>query len=82
MTIVARFIDRSDDAIQWLACQDGVGSPIGSQNEVTFNIPNDPNRQAALLRGLVENGFQLVSYASKQKTLEQAFLEVTQGRVQ
>jgi ABC-2 type transport system ATP-binding protein len=41
-----------------------------------------PTEQAALLRQIVDTGFQVVEFASKTKSLEDVFMHVTEGRVQ
>ena len=50
----------------------------------SLQVPSTGNmeQQADLLKRLIENGFSVVSFANKQRSLEDAFLHVTRGRVQ
>ena len=49
---------------------------------VTIPISNDLDEQADLLAELVHAGIRVSSFQTKQRSLEEAFLHVTQGRVQ
>lgn len=51
-------------------------------NNLQFPFSGSPEDQASLLRKLVEQGFPVVSFSNKQRSLEDAFLHVTKGRVQ
>ncbi len=66
----------------WLAAQPQVESPTVEGHTIEFRFPADPARQAELLSALVLAGHRVSRFAVKQRTLEEAFLHVTQGRVQ
>jgi hypothetical protein len=45
-------------------------------------VADEPALHAELLRGLVQAGFAVNRFATKSRTLEEAFLKVTRGNVQ
>ena len=51
-------------------------------NRVSFSFTGTEMEQAELLKRIVNEGFQVYSFAGKTRSLEDAFLHVTQGRVQ
>ena len=51
-------------------------------NSLQFPFSGSPEQQAELLRKLIENGFPVLSFSNKQRSLEDAFLHVTKGRIQ
>lgn len=51
-------------------------------NVLTIPISDNVNEQADLLAELVHAGIRVSSFQTKQRSLEEAFLHVTQGRVQ
>jgi ABC-2 type transport system ATP-binding protein len=53
-----------------------------SGNVLQFAFSGSLEDQSNLLRELIENGFPVISFANKQRSLEDAFLHVTKGRVQ
>ena len=50
--------------------------------EIKFQFTGDPAQQAELLKTLINNEFRIVEFASQRRSLEDAFLSVTKGRVQ
>ena len=50
--------------------------------EIKFLFAGDLEQQAELLKNLVNNECRIVEFASQRKSLEDAFLSVTRGRVQ
>ncbi|MCI0491504.1 MAG: ABC transporter ATP-binding protein [Planctomycetes bacterium] len=65
---------------QWLAARDDIDELHVEENVATFTHQAD--REAALLRAIVEAGFEVVEFGAKHKSLEDVFLHVTEGRVQ
>ncbi|WP_238381286.1 ABC transporter ATP-binding protein [Mariniblastus fucicola] len=51
-------------------------------NSLQFPFSGSAEDQAALLRKMVDSGIAVVSFSNKQRSLEDAFLHVTRGRVQ
>jgi ABC-2 type transport system ATP-binding protein len=82
VALVATFISATRDAATWLEGQEQVRDVSIRANEVTFTCPDDPQFQSALLKSLIEQGFPLTRFSGKQHSLEDAFLHVTEGRVQ
>ncbi len=80
--IVATFLSSATEAANWLREQDQVHNVFARTNEVSFACPNHPEFQAKLLKSIVESGFRLTRFSGKQHSLEDAFLHVTEGRVQ
>ncbi len=54
----------------------------GGRPTIQFTFSRDLERQAELLAAMVAAGIRVASFAGKQKSLEEAFLKVTRGRVQ
>lgn len=51
-------------------------------NTLQFPFSGSLEDQATLLRKMIESGFAISSFANKQRSLEDAFLHVTRGRIQ
>lgn len=51
-------------------------------HSITIPFSTDPNEAADLLAALVQKGIRVSGFQAKQWSLEEAFLHVTQGRVQ
>lgn len=80
--IVATFLGNVAAAAKWLKEYEYVRNVIVRVNEVSFACPNRPEFQAELIKALVEADFPLTRFSGKQHSLEDAFLHVTEGRVQ
>ena len=50
--------------------------------EIKFQFAGSQQQQAELLKTLIDNECRIVEFASQRKSLEDAFLSVTKGRVQ
>jgi ABC-2 type transport system ATP-binding protein len=50
--------------------------------EIKFQFAGNQEQQSQLLKTLIDNGCRIVEFASQRKSLEDAFLSVTKGRVQ
>jgi len=66
---------------QWIETELSV-SVRTTGNSLQFPFKGSAESQAGLLKRMVDEGFQIVSFANKQRSLEDAFLHVTRGRVQ
>lgn len=80
--IVATFVSGASQAAQWLKDQNGIENVVSRGDEVVFSCPNEPEIQANLLKSIVDSGHRLIRFSGKQHSLEDAFLHVTEGRVQ
>lgn len=81
-TMMVGILDRRDDFIAWLQQQPDVMDVRVQNQEVEFGYPEDLNRQAELLKLAIEAGFTIAMFGAKRRSLEDAFLRVTQGIVQ
>ena len=72
----------TDRLLRWLEDYDGVRDMSVMDTHFSLTHEGGPEDQAALLRQIVEAGFEVVEFSSKTKSLEDIFLHVTEGRVQ
>jgi ABC-2 type transport system ATP-binding protein len=49
---------------------------------VHFSHQGDRRAEAALLKEMVQAGFEIVEFGCRQKSLEDVFMQVTRGAVQ
>jgi ABC-2 type transport system ATP-binding protein len=66
----------------WLAAQPGASQLQVNGEAVKFVHEGGRESQAALLRSMIEAGFPVVAFAAERQTLEDAFMQITQGLVQ
>jgi ABC-2 type transport system ATP-binding protein len=52
------------------------------EKNVIFHHSGDDRSEAALLREIVDAGFEVVSFGGRDESLEDVFMNVTRGRVQ
>jgi ABC-2 type transport system ATP-binding protein len=67
---------------QWLAAHDHVADLRCDGKLTTFTHFGDQQSEAALLRGIIGAGFDVVEFGARHQSLEDVFLRVTEGRVQ
>jgi ABC-2 type transport system ATP-binding protein len=77
-----RVLDEPDGVLNYLRARDDVSDIAFRNGQVILTHSGGPAEQAALLRQIVDTGFQVVEFASKTKSLEDVFMHVTEGRVQ
>jgi ABC-2 type transport system ATP-binding protein len=77
-----RVLSDRERLVTWLGARSEVSDIRGESALVTFNHVGDRQSEAALLRAIVEAGFDVVEYGTRHKSLEDVFLHVTEGRVQ
>ena len=80
--IVATIVDGIETAGQWLSEQPDVEVIKKIGRMITFDYINDPTRRAELLKAMVDHGVKVADFSAQQQSLEDAFLQVTRGRVQ
>ena len=66
----------------WLARRPGVSEVRADGGTVRFCHVGDQPAEAGLLRSIIEAGFPVVSFGTQQRTLEDVFMQVTEGLVQ
>jgi ABC-2 type transport system ATP-binding protein len=81
-TVRVRVLDDVERLRTWLAARDDVSELRIDGTLAVFNYSGDRAAEAALLREMVNDGFQVVEFGAKHKSLEDVFLHVTEGRVQ
>lgn len=79
VTMNVTVLGQTSPIIEWLGEQTDVRQPRVSNQIVEFEFSDQPTAQAELLRRLVESNFRLTRFGAKQRSLEQAFLQVTTG---
>jgi ABC-type multidrug transport system ATPase subunit len=80
--IVATILSDMELAVAWLRNQNGLDDVQSNQRELRFVCSQGLEFQADLLARMVDQGIRVASFASKQTSLEEVFMKVTQGRVQ
>jgi ABC-2 type transport system ATP-binding protein len=81
-TVRVRVLEDMERLQNWLAARDDVSELRIDGTLAVFNYAGDRAAEAALLRKIVGDGFQVVEFGAKHKSLEDVFLHVTEGRVQ
>jgi ABC-2 type transport system ATP-binding protein len=66
----------------WLAKREELEELTVDAHSVRFSHRGKPEDNATLLRAMIEAGFEVVAFGTKQQSLEDVFLRVTQGLVQ
>lgn len=77
-----RILDRADDAAQQLRHNDAISNLIVDGELVRFEFAGDIRGQSELVAHLVGQGFAVAEIESHKKSLEDVFLQVTEGLVQ
>jgi len=67
---------------KWLAERQEVDDLVLDGQCVRFSHRSAPKEDAALLRAMIEAGFDIVAFGTKRQSLEDVFMTVTQGLVQ
>lgn len=80
--VEVRLVGDMEHPQQWFASRsDLVGFKLEGR-KASFSHAGDETAQADLLREMVQAGLQVVEFRCRTKSLEDVFLQVTQGRVQ
>jgi ABC-2 type transport system ATP-binding protein len=80
--VKARVIGGAAPMAAWLEQRDDVESISVDGELIFFSHQGDRRDEAALLKEMVEAGFEIVEFGCKQKSLEDVFMQVTLGAVQ
>ncbi len=80
--LTIRVLGRTAEAAIQLATRDGVEHPIVDGDLIRFGFEGDIKGQAALVTWMVNHGFEVAEVTSHKKSLEDVFLQVTEGKVQ
>jgi len=79
--LVVQVLRDGEVAKQWLEKELQAAVRL-TGNSLQFPFAGSMEQQSELLRKLIENGIPVTSFTNKQRSLEDAFLHVTRGRVQ
>ncbi|QDV69791.1 putative ABC transporter ATP-binding protein YbhF [Rosistilla carotiformis] len=79
---VVRVIDHRDTAVQMLESNDHVSHLIVDGELVRFQYEGDVTHQATLLASLIAAGVSVAEFSSHARSLEDVFMQVTEGLVQ
>lgn len=77
-----RVLGEVQPLLQWLAQRDDVANVQAEGDFIHFSHEGQPEEQAALLREIVLANFVVAEFASHSHSLEDVFMQVTQGVVQ
>jgi ABC-2 type transport system ATP-binding protein len=80
--VQVRLLDDAAALANWLGQREGVDEIQTEGSGATFHHLGDAEAEAALLRAMIEAGFRVVAFGSQTKTLEEVFMQVTEGHVQ
>ncbi len=80
--VVVRVLRDIEGATRWLDEHEEIAEVRVDGQLVHFAHHGDRPKEAGILRGLVEAGFEVAEFRSRQKSLEDVFMEVTRGAVQ
>ena len=81
-SLVITVAEDSQKCIDFLENQHQIKPTQSTNDTVTIAFTGDASRQADLLAELIHAGIRVSSFQPKERSLEEAFLHVTQGRVQ
>ncbi|NOY43201.1 MAG: ABC transporter ATP-binding protein [Planctomycetes bacterium] len=77
-----RLLGNEQPMVDWFAKRNDISNVSVNVGLITLTHEGGQEAQALLLREVIEAGFQVVEFASKQKSLEDVFLHVTEGKIQ
>jgi ABC-2 type transport system ATP-binding protein len=66
----------------WLSQRGDVGELRAARDVIVFDFSREGEARAALLREMVLAGFAVVRFAARSLSLEEVFMQVTQGKLQ
>jgi len=80
--LVVRVLERTPELARHLAARDDCDNLVVDGQLVRLEFSGDPQAQATLVRDLILAGFPIVEVTARSKSLEDVFLQVTEGWVQ
>jgi len=80
--LVVRLLDRLADAAAELSAHDSVGKLDVDGNRLRFEFEGDDEAQSELVAWMVGKGYRVAEVISHKKSLEDVFMQVTEGLVQ
>ena len=80
--VEVRLLDAADGLCRWLAEQPGVTEIHAEGERLRFLYAGEPEAEAQLLRAMILAGFRVIAFGTRRRSLEDVFMQVTQGFVQ
>jgi ABC-2 type transport system ATP-binding protein len=80
--VEVRLLDGVDRLSAWLAARHELSDIQVDGQTVRFLHAGGPESEAALLKAMILDGFDVTAFGSRQRSLEDVFLRVTRGMVQ
>jgi ABC-2 type transport system ATP-binding protein len=80
--VEVRFCTDPAPAAAWLAARPEVRNVRVEAEGLAFEHSGGREEEADILRALIEAGFRVVAYGNRVKSLEDVFMQVTEGQVQ
>jgi ABC-2 type transport system ATP-binding protein len=80
--LTVRVLGDAGPVERWLVQQPYVTAAESNGSAVAVEFEGDEPGRAALLRGLVAEGFPVLEFGGKTESLEDAFMAITKGIVQ
>lgn len=80
--VEVRLVGDLEQAKQWFADRSDLGNLKFEGARACFSHAGDEPAQAVLLREMIHAGLEVVEFRCRTKSLEDVFLQVTEGRVQ
>lgn len=77
--LLVRTAGREEEAEAYLRDQPHVNRIMSDERGIHIHFGGQDEEQSALLHGLIEKGFRLISFSEAQTNLEDVFLEITKG---
>ena len=81
-TLEIQIISPTIEAEQILKKNPAISKVVTSDQKIRFHFEGDLEQRSELLNQLVQGGIQVVSFRAIEKSLEDAFLQVTKGLIQ
>ncbi len=80
--VKVRLLDNGPGLMNWLSGRTDIHEPRLDDKNVYFSHDGDEASEAELLRQIVVAGFKVAAFGGQQRTLEEVFMQVTEGKVQ
>ncbi len=80
--VEVRMLGEVDGLAPWLAKRPAVSQVKVDSGTVRFVLAGDEQVEAELLREMIHDGFRVVAFGARRRSLEDVFMQVTKGLVQ
>ncbi len=75
-------LDEMPRLLAWLHAREDVAQVSSEGKNVRFDFQGDKDAQAKLLKELVQENFPIIAFGAKERSLEEVFMSITEGKVQ